>query len=89
VRSELLSASFWDRKSGNDAAFCEISLCSAWVIDCESADKSASFSGLGGMGGAGMFADDDTGRLISNGESRRSTGGGFGWGGGAGCTGCC
>ena len=45
---------------------------------CERAERRASFSGLGGMGGAGMLADEDTGRLISNGESRRSTGGGLG-----------
>lgn len=89
VRSELLRASFWDLSSGSEAAFCVMSLCNVWVIDCESADKSASFSGLGGIGGAGMLADDEIGRLMSNGESRRFTGAGFGWGGGLGCTGGC
>ncbi len=51
------------------------------MIECESADRRASFSGLGGIGGAGIFEDDETGRLISNGESSRFIGGGFGRGG--------
>lgn len=78
MRRELFRASFWDRRGARDIAFCEMSLCRVWVMDWESADRSASFSGLGGMGGAGIFADEDTGRLMSKGESRRFTACGFG-----------
>lgn len=63
-------------------------LCRVWVMDWDRAERSASFSGFGGMGGGVMFADV-AGRVMSNGESRRFTGGGLGCGAGLGWTGCC
>jgi hypothetical protein len=49
-----------------------------------------SFSGFGGMGGAGRLVDASEGIDSTRGASRRSGGGGgFAWGCGGGCWGYC
>ena len=54
-----------------------------WVRVWEMAERRASFSGLGGIGGAGMNCVEAlVGRGVSNGEVRRSAGAGGGGGGG-------
>ena len=50
-----------------------MALCRVWVSVSDKAERSASFSGLRGIGGAGR-SDGATGREISNGESSRLTG---------------
>jgi len=72
-------AAFWDWRAGSADVDWLIWLCSEDVIWCERCDRRASFSGLTGIGGAGMFVfegcenvDVGPGREISKGESIRS-----------------
>ena len=72
----------WARREGRAEAFCEIDWWRVWVRALESVVRRWSFSGFRGTGGAGMV--EVMGRELSNGESKRSGGGG----GFCGCCGC-
>lgn len=75
----LVRAACWAWSGAREAVLDWMEECRVCVRVREMAERRASFSGLGGIGGAGRSAGWAVGRVVSEGEVRRSVGGaGFG-----------
>ena len=75
----FVRAACWAWRGAREEVLDWMEACRVWVRVREMAERRASFSGLGGMGGAGRLVGWVVGRGVSEGEVRRSVGGaGFG-----------